>query len=198
MISSKNDLLYYLKCDALALGVKNSIRERFTNQIYKFQRLLRKCEYYNNCRKDPFSRIYLIWLKYRLRILRTRYGFSISLNTFGPGLSIAHIGDIVINNKVKVGSNCRIHVGVNIGAAAESNEKTPKLGDNIYIGPGAKLFGDIEIGDNTAIGANSVVNKSFQGNVTIGGIPAKIISHKSTEGLLVRATEVIDKKYSQT
>lgn len=53
----------------------------------------------------------------------------------------------------------------------------PRLGDNVYIGPGAKIFGPIEIGDNVAIGANAVVNKSFPDSVTIAGVPAKIISY---------------------
>lgn len=52
----------------------------------------------------------------------------------------------------------------------------PVIGDNCYIGPGAKLFGDIRIGNNVAIGANSVVNKSFEDNVTIAGVPAKIVN----------------------
>jgi serine O-acetyltransferase len=62
----------------------------------------------------------------------------------------------------------------------------PRIGDNCYLGPGAKLFGAIVIGDNTVIGANAVVNKSFpNGNVTLGGVPARIISEKSTAGLFV-------------
>ena len=48
------------------------------------------------------------------------------------------------------------------------------------------MFGKIVIGDNVAIGANAVVNKSFpEGNATLGGIPAKVISQKSSEGLLI-------------
>ncbi|MNL68290.1 putative lipopolysaccharide biosynthesis O-acetyl transferase WbbJ [compost metagenome] len=64
----------------------------------------------------------------------------------------------------------------------------PVIGDNCYIGPGAKLFGAIRLGDNIAIGANAVVNRGFpDGNCTLGGIPAKVISDKSSEGLLVIA-----------
>ena len=55
----------------------------------------------------------------------------------------------------------------------------PIIGDNVWIGPGAKLFGKITVGDNTMIGANAVVCKSFSsGNCRIAGNPAKIISNK--------------------
>jgi serine O-acetyltransferase len=53
----------------------------------------------------------------------------------------------------------------------------PTIGDNVFIGPGAKLFGEINIGDNVMIGANAVVTKSFEeGCCRIAGIPAKKIS----------------------
>ena len=105
---------------------------------------------------------------------------------FGPGLAILHYGTIVVNSGARIGSNCRIHTGVNIGAQLGRGDEVPKIGHNCYIAPGAKIFGAIEIGDNTAVGANAVVNKSFpEGNVTIGGIPAKVISQKSTKGLFV-------------
>lgn len=58
--------------------------------------------------------------------------------------------------------------------------ETPTIGNNCYIGPGAKIFGKIKIGDNVAIGANAVVNKDFPDGVTIAGVPAKIVSNKGT------------------
>lgn len=69
-----------------------------------------------------------------------------------------------------------IQAGVNIGV---NNGGVPTIGDNVYIGPGAKLFGAIEIANDVAIGANAVVTKSFtESNITIAGIPAKIIKHQ--------------------
>jgi serine O-acetyltransferase len=54
----------------------------------------------------------------------------------------------------------------------------PVIGNDCYIGPGAKLFGPIELGPNPVIGANAVVNRSFpQGNVTLVGVPAKQVDH---------------------
>jgi serine O-acetyltransferase len=144
--------------------------------------MLRRLEYVTNCPRSSFQRIFVAIL---FRRLSRRLGFTIPINVFGPGLSIAHYGTIVVNHGSRVGSNCRLHVGVNIGTEAGKSAEAPTIGDNSYIGPGAKLFGKIEIGPNTAIGANAVVNRSFpEGNATLGGIPAKIISQKSSCGLL--------------
>ena len=57
------------------------------------------------------------------------------------------------------------------------------IGDNVYIGPGAKIFGAITIGDNVKIGANAVVNKSFGDDISIGGIPARILEKSSAQEL---------------
>jgi serine O-acetyltransferase len=117
------------------------------------------------------------------------------LNVFGPGLSIAHRGTIVINNATKIGANCRLHACVNIGTKAGYDNMAPKIGDNVYIGPGVKIFGNIEIADGIAIGANAVVNRSFiEPNITIAGVPAKKINDKGSEGLLIKATEILNNK----
>ena len=73
--------------------------------------------------------------KIRLKRISVRLGFSVPLNVFGPGLSIAHYGTIV-------GSFCRIHANTNLGVSAGYKE-APRLGNRCYIGPGAILFGDI-------------------------------------------------------
>ena len=82
----------------------------------------------------------------------------------------------MINANARIGSNCRIHVCVNIGADINDGSNAPSIGDNCYIGPGVKAYGDIKIGDNVGMGANAVVNKSFESNLTIAGVPAKVIS----------------------
>ena len=169
-----------------ALWRKDSVRILALDVIWQYTKTLRRCEYLRNCNKLPrlaMNPMYLL-AKLKLRRLSFKLGFSISENCFGPGLSIAHYGNIVVNPNVRVGENCRIHVGVNIGSGARG-EGCPKIGNNVYIGPGAKIFGDIVIGDNTVIGANAVVNKSFpEGNMTIGGIPARKLSDKTSEGII--------------
>lgn len=111
--------------------------------------------------------------KYRFRKLSIKLGYSIPINVFGPGLSLPHYGTIVVNPDTRVGINCRIHVGVNIGA---HHDKAPLIGDNVYIGPGAIIFGGIEIADNVSIGANATVNKSVtEPNVIVVGTPAQVV-----------------------
>lgn len=112
-----------------------------------------------------------MYARWRLHVLMLKTGIVIQPNCFGPGLSIAHAGTIIVHPDVRVGSNCRILACVNIGTGSDS--MVPKIGDNCYIGPGVKMFGGIVIGDNVKIGANAVVNKSFpEGNCTLVGIPA--------------------------
>ena len=186
MIKDIRDYKYYLNRDRIALGVKRKKPRFIGDEIWKFERLLRKLEYYSNCKSNNyFYKIYILYLRYVYRNKSIKLGFSIGINVFGPGLSIAHRGTIVVNGNTKVGENCRIHVCTNIGTKAGFNDKAPIIGDNVYIAPGVKIFGDIKIGNNIAIGANSVVNKSFEeSNITIAGIPAKIINRKGSKDII--------------
>jgi serine O-acetyltransferase len=181
MISSKEDYIKYLNQDKKALGVKSkSLEDKFVryispNPIWTFQKRMRKLEFYNNCKNKGLFKLYVFYLKYRFKKISIKLGFSIPINVFGPGLSIVHYGTIVINSRTKVGSNCRMHACVNIGASGGKKE-APQIGDNVYIAPGAKIYGDITIANNIAIGANAVVNKSFnEEHIALGGIPAKPI-----------------------
>lgn len=99
---------------------------------------------------------------------------------------MAHTGTIVISTYAIIGENCRIHAGVNIGTAAGTQGQAPKIGNNVYIGPGAKIYGPITVADGVAIGANAVVNKDFlEENATLVGVPAKVINYKGSEGFLI-------------
>ena len=167
MIDSKQSLKLYLEEDKKALNITKPFPMPW-DFTWRYERLLRKCEYYINCRKDPIGKVIGAYLRLRLRYSGRKNGFYIPPNVFGKGLSIAHTGDIVINPATRIGDYCRIHVGVNIGTAAGHSDQCPHIGDNVYIGPVAKIFGNITIADNVAIGANAVVNKDcFEQNVTI-------------------------------
>ncbi len=195
MISNLQDLHYYLLCDELArFGNKVSfLRKLRLGEMWKFQLHLRKQEYYLNCRKDILGKTAYMYHKYMTKKIGIKLGWSIPANTFGPGMCIPHYGTVVVNGGARIGKNCRLHVGVNIGANGGGEEDTPKIGNNVYIGPGAKLFGNIQIGDNTVIAANAVVNKSFpEGSYTIGGIPAKIISQKDSSRFIGKLPEKSD------
>lgn len=190
MIQSKKDYLYYLECDKTAMRKTTKCPRYKHDIIWEFERLLRKCEYYENCRKDILGRVYGKWLKYRYVCLSQKLGFSIGFNTFGPGLCLEHYGNIVINEQARIGSNCHIMGGVVVGST--DDDKVPAIGDNVFIGFGAAIIGDVVIADGVAIGANATVCKSITTpNVTVGGVPAKVISEKGSEGYLVKATEII-------
>ena len=166
--------------DIRQLDITTSLFCFFFDDIWRFQRNLRYAEYFTNCYGGLLGRFLSLVFRFRTRSLGRKLGFSIPINVFDAGLAIAHAGTIVVNSHAKVGKNCRIHVCVNIGADVRNGNLAPVLGDNIYIGPGAKIYGNITIGSNTMIGANAVVNKSHQGNCTIAGVPAKIISEHGT------------------
>lgn len=191
MILSKKDYLYYLKCDAIALH-RDYEKPRFVHDnIWKFQILMRKCEYYENCNKGIIDSVILKWLKFKYAILSQFLGFSIPLNVFGPGLCIEHYGPIVVNSHAKIGANCRIHEGTTIGANGLFSYKAPKIGDNVYIATGAKIIGNIKIASGITIGANAVVTKDFlEENITIAGVPARKINNKDSSLYLIKATEI--------
>lgn len=192
MIKSYDDYKYYLKCDKIALNIDRKRPKIFGDDIWKFQILLRRCEYYNNCKKNILHILILMINKLRLKKISMKLGFSIPINVFGPGLSIAHYGTIVVNSSAKIGSNCRIHIDVNIGTT-NGNKNAAIIGDNVYIGPGVKIVGDISIPDGTVIGANAVVNKSiYEKGITIAGVPAKKISNNNSDIHLIKATEIAD------
>lgn len=99
----------------------------------------------------------------------------------GPGLYIGHFSGIFVGANVEIGSNCDLHQGVTIGVTVHGGKLgTPRLGDRVYVAPGAKIFGRIEIGDDAMIGANSVVTASLQPRAVAIGIPARVISYQGS------------------
>ena len=89
------------------------------------------------------------------------------------GILFPHPVGIVIGQGVNIGKNCTIYQNVTIGS---KNGKYPKIGNNVIIYANSVVVGDITIGDNSIIGAGSVVLKSFPSNSIIAGNPAKIIN----------------------
>jgi serine O-acetyltransferase len=126
--------------------------------------------------------------------LTYKLGISISpLTEIGSGFYIGHFGGIVINEKSVIGKNCNISQGVTLGQANRGKNKGyPTLGDNIYIGPGAKIVGAVTIGNNVAIGANCVVTRDIPDNSVVVGIPGKVISQRGSTGYVER-TDYEDK-----
>lgn len=108
-----------------------------------------------------------------------RFNCYISLSSkIGMGIRFPHPSSIIIGKGVIIGSNCIIYQDVTIGAGKKgegAKSKYPIIGDNVIIYAGAKILGDVILGDNVVIGANSVVTKSFPNNSILVGIPAKRI-----------------------
>ncbi len=186
MIRSKKEYREYVREDRKALG-REAVRFPMTllDWPLRFQLALRRAEYCSNCFRHAWQKPIVAFVRMRHRMLGFKCGYTIPLNVFGKGLNIAHVGTIVVSTSAKVGDYCRLHVCVNIGTSAGRDSAAPRIGDRVYIGPGAKVYGDITIADDIAIGANAVVNRTFQlPGVSIGGIPAKQISDKGSAGLL--------------
>lgn len=94
----------------------------------------------------------------------------------GEGTFCSHRGiAVVLHRKCVVGKNCIIGTCVTLGGRHEDTPGGPVIGDNVYIGTGAKILGPIHVGDNAKIGANSVVLKDIPADCTAVGIPARFL-----------------------
>lgn len=185
-MKTRQELHYYLEADRISLGIKASKPRLIGDDIWKYQRALRNYEYWCDRRTRPWTALLKFFWRYRYYKLSIRLNFEIPPLVVGPGLSLAHRGPVIVNPHARIGKNCRIHSGVNIGTAAGTQDQAPSIGDNCYLGPGAKIFGPISLAEGTAVAAQAVVHRSFtEAHVTLGGIPAKIISRKSALPYLI-------------
>ncbi len=134
------------------------------------------------------------WLKYvlfppaRIVLSRLSYRLGISIapaTRIGSGFYIGHFGCIGVSAKSVIGKNCNISPGVILGQANRGEHKGyPRLGDNVYLGPGAKIVGAVTIGNNVAVGANCVVTKDVPDNSVVVGIPGHVISQAGAAGYI--------------
>lgn len=111
-------------------------------------------------------------------LIRVIYASDISLRSkIGPGFVIVHGHDIVIGCSSQIGRNCKVLNGVTLGNKDTETQvnQQPILGDGVVVGSGAKILGFIRVGNNVIIGANSVVVKDVPSDVTVAGVPSKII-----------------------
>lgn len=94
----------------------------------------------------------------------------------GKGFFIDHGNGVVIGETAEIGDNVMIYHQVTLGGTGNEKgvKRHPTVGDNCIIGTGAKLLGNITIGNNSKIGANSVVLRNVPENATVVGIPGKV------------------------
>jgi serine O-acetyltransferase len=105
--------------------------------------------------------------------------FQVDINpavVMGKGIMLDHGTGLVIGETAVVGDNVSILQNVTLGGTGKSDQdRHPKIGNGVLIGAGAKVLGNIKIGDCSRIGAGSVVLKEVPPRVTVAGVPAKII-----------------------
>ncbi len=98
----------------------------------------------------------------------------------GEGLFIDHGMGIVIGETAEIGNNCTIYHGVTLGGTGKDRGKRhPTIGSNVLIGTGAKVLGPFRVGDNSMVGANSVVLKQIDSDTTVTGIPGRPVKSAS-------------------
>jgi serine O-acetyltransferase len=101
----------------------------------------------------------------------------------GPGFFIDHGMGVVIGETAEIGENVTLYHGVTLGGTSWKKEKRhPTLGNNVVVGAGAKILGPITIGDNTRIGANSVVVKDVPPNSVVVGVPGRVRGKEDGRG----------------
>ncbi len=101
----------------------------------------------------------------------------------GKGLFIDHGMGIVIGETVEMGKNCVLFHNVTLGGTGNVKEKRhPTLGDNVLVGAGAILLGNIEIGNNVRVGADTlIIDKNIPSDCTVVGTPGRIVKLKGKE-----------------
>jgi serine O-acetyltransferase len=142
-----------------------------------YQRVLRHAEYWENRPGSLVRNGILAVYKLRLALLSERVGISIPRGTCGPGLSIAHPGQIVVNEDARLGARCRISQGVTIGGTPAG---APVVGDDVFFGPNAQAIGPVSIGAGAIILPGAVVVGDIPARATAGGVPARVISTGDT------------------
>lgn len=149
---------------------------RVTFFVYRFGRFLKY-----HCDSKFWMQVY--WDS-DMNILKEKLGIIIPYQTsIGFGTRIDHPTGIIINSKVKIGENCKIHQHTTIGATDTKYpyDSAPIIGDNVYMGANVNIFGKITIGSNTLIGGGAVVTKSFPENSKLVGNPAKNLNEAVVE-----------------
>lgn len=155
----------------------------------KYAFILRLCQFLRVAR--PRVLLAPFYVVSRIVLKHYEYTFHIRIapaTRIGPGLYIGHFGDIGVNQRAVIGANCNISQGVSIGQASRGRRKGhPVIGDNVFIGPGAKIIGRVRIGNNVAIGANCVVTRDIPDNAVVVGVPGRVISYEGAADYIVNA-----------
>ena len=143
-------------------------------KIWKYVKYIYICQYYKKL-NGVFNKINFLRYRIKKNNLGLKLGLEIHEDSIDKGLIIYH-NNIVINRKSKIGKNCSLH-GMNCIGNNGKNDLCPTIGDNVEIGSGAIIIGNIKIGNNVIIGAGATVVKDVPDNVIVVGNPAKILKN---------------------
>ncbi len=179
-ISSRADFILFRDLDLLAHGMNAwRLGDALRNPQLRHQRILRRLElaYARTGLRARFERL---WHRLRLQVSSAILGISIPPGVFGPGLSIAHHGTIVVNSGVRAGAFCHLNALVSIG---KGKSGVPVLGSFVYVGPNASVFGGVSVGSFSAIGAGAVVFVDVPPGHTAVGNPARQLRGGSRESM---------------
>jgi len=123
--------------------------------------------------RAPLSVLYRILFRW----VRNRYGIELPYTaSLGRRVVFQHQSGIVIHGRSVIGDDCVIRHGVTLGNRyAHAPDDAPRLGNRVNVGAGAKVLGNVTIGDGAAIGANAVVLQDVPSSATAVGIPARVV-----------------------
>lgn len=185
LIKTKKQMKEWLKMDSVHYQTQigpfwkvlkyNLIAHPCMDQKYtwKYVKTLRHVEYHTN---NPgtyhmICRLYYLW---KLRRLSYKTAIQIPPNAVGPGINLPHFGAINMNENSQVGRNVTIYSGVRLGWK-NPGEPCPVIGDNVFIGTGTNIIGDVHIGDNVTIGQDCVIVKDIEAGHTVVAQPPRMI-----------------------
>jgi len=123
----------------------------------------------------PLRKVFSGFYKMAFKAVQVLCGIELPCEAaVGAGTRIDHFGGVIVSGYASIGKRCVIRQGVTIGLKNEDTPCAPRIGDHVSIGAGAKLLGDITIGDGAVIGANAVVLQDVPPYHLAVGIPARL------------------------
>lgn len=154
--------------------------------IMKWQQESRTADYYRYRKEHSPSLLEKIKYLYHIRrcnILSAKLNLEIGTINIAPGLLVYHYaGGCVVNGNSILGCNCHLHGNNCIGNAGPHDLQCPVIGDNVMLGVGAKVLGNVHIANNVKIAAGAVVVKDVsEEGCTVAGVPARIVKHGKNE-----------------